>query len=168
MAKIVWRHNLTESTFYTVRLGLVAFDTRSDVQGKDPWEYNHGGIWSPGLFFGQRNASTCTGTDYYTDPLSPYFVTTSDNSTYFEEYSRTYSLGFELVSNRWEGHLVETGLGVRYNDLERYALVRAGHHAAEPVHRRMDARAATGTSSIPTTPRATGTPRTAGNTRAWW
>ena len=122
VAKIVWRQNLTESTFYTVRLGLVAFDTRSDVQGKDPWEYNHGGIRSPGLFFGQRNIYLL-GTDYYSDPLSPYFVTTSDNFTYAEEYSRTYSLGFELVSNRWEGHLVETGIGVRYNDLERYAIV---------------------------------------------
>ncbi|MEN8007020.1 MAG: TonB-dependent receptor [Candidatus Krumholzibacteriota bacterium] len=122
VAKIVWRHNLTESTFYTMRLGLVAFDSRSDVQGKDPWEYNHGGIRSPGLFFGQRNLYL-RGTDYYTDPLSSYFVTTSDNFTYFEEYSRTYSLGFELQSARWEGHLLETGLGVRYNDLERYAVV---------------------------------------------
>ncbi len=137
VAKIVWRHNLTNSTFYTVRLGLVAFDTRSDVQGKDPWEYNHGGIRNPGLFFGQQRIYQA-GTDYYTDPLSAYFVTTSDNFTYQEEYSRTYSLGFELVSNRWDGHLVETGFGVRYNDLERYAPDPAGHHAPEPLHRRVD------------------------------
>lgn len=122
VGKVVWRHNLSESTFYTVRLGLVAFDTRSDVQGKDPWEYNHGGIWSPGLFVGQHRIYLA-GSDYYSDPLSPYFVTTSDNGNYLEEYSRTYSMGFELVSNRWEGHLVETGLGLRYNDLERYGLV---------------------------------------------
>ncbi len=122
VAKIVWRHNLTESTFYTIRLGLVAFDTRDDVNGKDPWEYNHGGIRTPGLFFGQRNLYL-TSTDYYSDPLSSYFVTTSDINRYLEEYSRTYSLGFELVSNRWEGHLMETGAGVRYNDLERYAVV---------------------------------------------
>ncbi len=122
VAKIVWRHNLTEDTFYTLRLGLVAFDTRTDVDGKDPWEYNHGGIWSPGIFFGQHRIYQ-NGTDYYTDPLSPYFVTTSDNFFYGEEYSRTYSLGFELVSSRWKGHLVETGAGVRYNDLERFNLV---------------------------------------------
>jgi len=123
VAKIVWRHNLTESTFYTVRLGLVGFDTRSDVEGKDPWEYNHGGIRSPGLYFGQRNIYL-QGTDYYTDPLSSYFITTSDNFTYFEEYSRTYSLGLEMVSNRYEGHLIETGMGIRYNDLERYAITQ--------------------------------------------
>ena len=120
-----------------MRLGLVAFDTRSDVNGKDPWEYNHGGIRTPGLFFGQQRIYQA-GSDYYTDPLSPYFVTTSDNFTYAEEYSRTYSFGFELVSNRWEGHLVETGVGVRYNDLERYALVQPAIMRAEPLHRRVD------------------------------
>ncbi len=122
VAKVVWRHNLSDDTFYLLRLGLVAFDNRNDVDGKDPWEYNHGGIWSPGLFFGQHRVYQ-QGTDYYTDPLSPYFVTTSDNFFYGEEYSRTYSLGFEMVSSRWKGHLVETGAGVRYNDLERYNLV---------------------------------------------
>ncbi|MCB1183367.1 TonB-dependent receptor [bacterium] len=121
VAKVVWRQNLTESTFYTVRLGLVAFDRRSDVDGKDPWEYNHGPIGSPGLFFGQTRIYL-GNTDYYSDPLSPYYVTTSDLASYTEEYSRTYSLGFELVSNRWEGHLAEMGMGIRYNDLERYAL----------------------------------------------
>ncbi|MBK6732934.1 MAG: TonB-dependent receptor [bacterium] len=96
VAKVVWRQNLDESTFYVVRLGLVAFDSRTDVQGKDP----------------------C----YYSDPLSPYFVTNSDVAFYAEEYSRTYSLGADMTSSRWEGHLVELGLGVRYNDLERYSL----------------------------------------------
>ncbi len=122
VAKVIWRHQLSDATFYTVRIGLVAFDNRNDVNGKDPWEYNHGGIWSPGIFFGQRRIYL-QGNDYYTDPLSPYFVTTSDNFTYSEEYSRTYSLGLELQSRRWKGHLVETGAGVRYNDLQRYALV---------------------------------------------
>lgn len=121
VAKVVWRHNLDESTFYIVRLGLVAFDNRTDVNGKDPWEYNHGGIWSPGLFLGQSRIYL-GGTAYYSDPLSPYYVTNSDVAFYSEEYSRTYSLGAEMVSSRWEGHLVELGLGVRYNDLERYAL----------------------------------------------
>ncbi len=75
VGKIVLRQNLTESTFYTLRLGVVAFDTRSDVAGKDPYQYNHGPIGSPGLFSGQ-NRVYFGGTDYYSDPLSPYFVTT--------------------------------------------------------------------------------------------
>lgn len=121
VAKVVWRQNLDESTFYVVRLGLVAFDSRTDVNGKDPWEYNHGGIWSPGLFLGQSRIYL-GGTAYYSDPLSAYYVTNSDVAFYAEEYSRTYSLGAEMVSSRWEGHLVELGLGVSYNDLQRYAL----------------------------------------------
>jgi outer membrane receptor protein involved in Fe transport len=121
VAKVVWRQNLDESTFYVIRLGLVAFDTRQDVQGKDPWEYNHGGIWSPGLFIGQSRIYQA-GSAYYSDPLSPYYVTNSDVAFYGEEYSRTYSLGTDMTSTRWEGHMVELGLGVRYNDLERYAL----------------------------------------------
>ncbi len=121
VGKVIWRQNVTESTFYTVRLGLVAFDTRRDVDGKDPYEYNHGPINSPGLFQGQTRVYRGE-TDYYSDPLSSYFVTTSDRASYTEEYSRTYSLGFELVSNRWSGHLAEMGMGVRYNDLERFAL----------------------------------------------
>ncbi len=121
VAKVVWRHNLTERTFYNIRIGLVAFDMRSGVEDKDPWLYNHGGIWSPGLFVGQHRIYT-TGSDYYSDPLNGYFVTTSDNAFYREEYSRVYSLSLELISNRWDGHLMETGIGVRYNDLERYSL----------------------------------------------
>lgn len=121
VAKIVWHHNLDQSTFYALRLGLVAFDSRIDVQGKDPWEYNHGGIWSPGLFLGQTRIYQ-GGTSYYSDPLSPYYVTNSDVAFYSEEYSRTYSLGGEIVSSRWKGHMAEMGMGVRYNDLQRYAL----------------------------------------------
>lgn len=121
VGKIVWRHNLTPETFYMVRLGLVAFDTRQDVGGKDPYQYNHGPIDSPGLFTGQTGIYL-RGTDYYSDPLNAYFVTGSDLGSYSEEYSRTYSLGFELVSHRWEGHLAEIGLGISYNDLERFAI----------------------------------------------
>ena len=64
VGKVVWRHNISESTFYTVRLGLVAFDSRYDVDGKDPWLYSHGGIRSPGAFTGQsyifQTATTTT------------------------------------------------------------------------------------------------------------
>ena len=120
-AKLVWRHNLTDDTFYTLRLSLVAFDNKWTVKDKDPWEFNHGGVWSPGLFWGTVPVYLL-GADYYTDPLNPLFITTSDNPFYQEEYSRSYISQFDLASSRWEGHLVKTGLQVVYNDLERYAL----------------------------------------------
>ncbi len=121
VGKVVWRHQLDETTFYTVRLGLVAFDSKNTVNDKDPWQYNHGGVWSPGLFFGE-NRLYQPSRDYYSDPLSPYYITTSDENFYLEEYARTYSLGMSVVSSRWKGHLVEGGIDFRYNDLQRYSL----------------------------------------------
>jgi len=121
IGKLVWRHNLSNETFYTVKLGLVSFDQRNDVAGKRPWEYNHGGIWSPDLFYGQYGAYQQAG-DYYTDPLNPLYVTTSDNPFYFEQYTRSYTAQVSLVSQRWPGHHLDAGAQVVYNDLESYAL----------------------------------------------
>lgn len=119
--KFVLTHNLTDETFYTLKLSAVAFDKNTSVQDKWPWEFNGGGVSSAGPFGGQVLAYLA-GVDYYTDPLNPLFITTSDNPQYGEEYSRQYIMKFDLTSSRWEGHLVKTGLQVLYNDLERYAL----------------------------------------------
>ncbi len=124
-SKLVWKHRLDGSTFYTVALALVAFDTRTNVNGKDPYEYHHGGIWSPDVFGGQANIYQ-TGSDYYTDPLNPLYVTTSDFPFWSEQYSRTYSLRFDLTSARWEGHLIKTGINLVYNDLEELAISQPG------------------------------------------
>ena len=116
--KLHWRHRLSDTTFYTVALALVAFDTKIDVNGKDPYQYNHGGVWSPDLFQGQANVYQ-GASDYYTDQFNPLFITTSDYPFYSEQYSRTYSGRFDLTSARWPGHLVKTGVQVVYNDLQQ-------------------------------------------------
>jgi len=128
--KVVWRQNLTNDTFYTLKLAALTFDNRVTVNDKQPYEYNHGGVWSPDLFSGQY-AIYQRGIDYYTDPLSPLFITTSDYPFYQEEFARTYSMRFDLTSNRWEGHLIKTGAMVVYNDLQRYAL-------ANPANERLN------------------------------
>jgi outer membrane receptor protein involved in Fe transport len=120
-AKLVWQHNLSNETFYTLKLSLVAFDSKQTTAGKDPWEFNHSGIASPGLFWGQYPVYL-TASDYYTDPLNPLLITTSDYPFYQEEYSRSYVMKFDLTTSRWAGHLVKTGLQLVYNDLERYAI----------------------------------------------
>jgi len=117
-AKLFWKHRLDETTFYTVALALVAFDTKQDVNGNDPYQYNHGGVWSPDLFSGALSIYQA-GSDYYTDQFNPLYVTSSDYPYWSEQYSRTYSLRFDLTSARWEGHLVKTGLQLVYNDLEQ-------------------------------------------------
>lgn len=119
--KLVLTHNLTDETFYTLKLSLISFDTRQSVNDKWPWEFNHGGVDSPGLFFGQTLVYRAE-TDYYTDPLNPLYITTSDSPVYSEEYTRQYIMKLDLSSARWEGHLVKTGVQVLYNDLERYGL----------------------------------------------
>jgi outer membrane receptor protein involved in Fe transport len=121
-AKLYWKHRLDETTFYTVALALVAFDTKQNVNGQDPYQYNHGGVWSPDLFTGQVSVYQA-GADYYTDQFNPLYITTSDYPYWSEQYSRTYSLRFDLTSARWEGHLVKTGLLLIYNDLQQLDLV---------------------------------------------
>lgn len=116
-AKLHWRHRLSETTFYTVALALVAFDTKRNVNGQEPFQYNHGGVGSPDLFGGQANIYQ-TASDYYTDELNPLYVTASNFPYWSEQYSRTYSWRFDLTSARWEGHLVKTGLQLIYNDLQ--------------------------------------------------
>ncbi|MHB8078693.1 MAG: TonB-dependent receptor [Candidatus Krumholzibacteriia bacterium] len=120
-AKLVLTHNLSDETFYTVKLSRVAFDKKTSVNGKFPWEYNHGGVDSPGSFYGQLPVYQY-GSDYYTDTLNPLYVTTGDYPQYGEEYSRQYIMKVDLTSSRWGGHLVKSGLQVIYNDLQRYLI----------------------------------------------
>jgi outer membrane receptor protein involved in Fe transport len=115
--KFVLTHNLTNETFYTMKLSLLTSDSRNSVDGKMPWEYNHGGIWSPGLFSGQTSIYW-NNSDYYTDPLNPLYITTSDYPQYLEYYTRTYLMKFDITSTKWDGHFVKSGLQLMYNDLE--------------------------------------------------
>jgi len=115
--KFVLTHNLTDDTFYTMKVSALRNDNVFSVNGQDPWEYQHGPIASPGLFYGQANLYL-NGSDYYTDPLNPLFVTTSDFPYYGEDYTRTYIAKFDLSTTRWSSHLVKMGLQLQYNDIE--------------------------------------------------
>jgi outer membrane receptor protein involved in Fe transport len=115
--KFVVTHRLTDNTFYSLKLSLLTSDSRNTVNDKMPWDFNHGGIWSPGLFYGQ-SPIYLNSSDYYTDPLNPLFITTSDSPQYLEYYTRTYLAKFDITSTRWDGHRVKTGLQLQYNDLE--------------------------------------------------
>lgn len=120
--KLVWRHNVNDETFYEAKVALVSFDSHTNVDGKDPFEYNHGGIASPDLFSGRYLLYSSAG-DYYTDQFNPLYVTSSDYPLWDEQYSRTYSGRIDVTSQRWEGHMVKTGLLLVYNDLEQQTLI---------------------------------------------
>ncbi|MDO9694874.1 MAG: TonB-dependent receptor [Candidatus Latescibacteria bacterium] len=115
--KFVMTHNLTNDTFYTMKISALRNDNVFSVNGQDPWEYQHGPIASPGLFYGAANLYQ-NGSDYYTDPLNPLFVTTSDFPYYGEDYTETLIAKFDLSTTRWSSHLVKMGLQLQYNDIE--------------------------------------------------
>ena len=115
--KFVLTHNLTDDTFYTMKVSALRNDNVFTVNGQDTWEFQHGPIASPGLFYGQANLYL-NGSDYYTDPLNPLFVTTSDFPYYGEDYTRTFIAKFDLTTTRWSSHLVKMGLQLQYNDIE--------------------------------------------------
>ncbi|MBK6897954.1 MAG: TonB-dependent receptor [bacterium] len=115
--KFVLTHNLTDDTFYTMKVSALRNDNLFTVNGQDPWEFQHGPIASPGLFYGSANLYL-NGSDYYTDPLNPLFVTTSDFPFYGEDYTRTFIAKFDLTTTRWSSHLVKMGLQLQYNDIE--------------------------------------------------
>jgi outer membrane receptor protein involved in Fe transport len=117
--KFVWRQTLTADTFYTVKLSQVDFGNDTTVNdNKLPYEFMHGGIDSPGLYGGLTRQYT-TNQDYYTDPDHPIFVTTSDYPVYNDQNVKTYSLNFDITSNRYEGHKLKSGVLVVYNDLQQ-------------------------------------------------
>ena len=142
--KVVLTHNLTQQTFYSLKMSLYTSDRLGTVLGKDPWEFQQGGIWSPGLLGGQvplyQQAS-----DFYTDPFNPLYITTSDDPNYAEQYTKTAMLKFDITTTRWEGHRAKTGLQVQYNDLERYALANP---AIERQNRNTDMWSLGGNSNI--------------------
>lgn len=119
--KYVLTHNLTKDIFYSLKFSLFKSDRQGTVQGKDPWDFQQGGIDTPGLFGGQVPLYQAA-TDYYTDPLNPLYVITSDDPNYSEQYTRTYAMKFDITTTRWAGHRSKAGMQVQYNDIERYAL----------------------------------------------
>ncbi len=129
--KLVWRQTLTDDTFYTLRVSRLNFDTDGSVGDfKAPYEFNHGGIASPGLFSGQTSHYNA-GQDYYTDADQPLFITTSDFPVFTEQNTKTYTFNFDITSNRYAGHKLKTGFRAVYNDLAQRTLTSPGREVQD-------------------------------------
>lgn len=117
--KLVWKHTLTDDTFYHVRLGRVEFNTlnTTGLDRKLPQEFLHAGIDSPALF-GDTTRQYQQGRGYYTDVAQPIFVTEGDYPAYTDQVSTSYTLKFDIQSSRYQDHLMKSGLQLVYNDLE--------------------------------------------------
>ena len=125
--QVGWRHTLTETTFYTIKLARVQFQNLSSTGDfKVPQAFLSGGIDSPGVFGGQTRQYS-GASDYYTDEANPVFITDgSDWITYQDARNDVYSLNFDLTSQRYEGHWMKSGLRIVYNDLENETLILPG------------------------------------------
>jgi len=102
----VWRQNVDTTSFYTLRLARNEFTDHTSVGGKAPWEYD---TRSPFYWSGNEN-----------DNL--YFATHGDYPVWSDRRTTVYTARGEYVTSRWKGHLVETGVELRYNTLHNVSL----------------------------------------------
>jgi outer membrane receptor protein involved in Fe transport len=121
-AKLVLRHALDEETFYTLKLARLQFLNKGSVLDfLQPYQFNQGGVPSPSLFQGTV-PQYLAGSDYYSDPQHPLFVTTSDYPIYNDANSLQWSMRFDVTSSRYSGHKLKAGVQTTYNDLQQISL----------------------------------------------
>ena len=105
--KIVWRHNISNDTFYNLRLSRAGYDTERKVLEREPWQYEQ-----QRPFFWLDNIN---------DESETFFVTNGDFPRYYTRDNKVYT-----VKNDWttkEGkHLVKWGAQGIYNDLQVFSL----------------------------------------------
>jgi outer membrane receptor protein involved in Fe transport len=125
--QVGWRHAISEKSFYTIKLARVQFQNLASTGDfKVPQQFLGGGINSPGPFGGQTRQYS-GASDYYTDEANPIFITDgSDWNGFTDSRNDTYSLNFDITSQRYEGHWMKSGVRVVYNDLQNQTLVNPG------------------------------------------
>ena len=121
-AKIVWRHALNDTDFYTLRLARLEFNRFNSVSGDLlPYEFNHGGIDGAGTFF-DTQPSYQISTDFATDQDNPFLVTSGDYYVFRDQKTVQYTSKFDITSTRYKGHKIKSGFKVLYNDLRDKSL----------------------------------------------
>ncbi len=100
--KVVWRHNISNETFYNLRLSRAAYETDRRVQGREPWEY----LQQRPFYW----------VDNINDVSETYFVTNGDYPRFYTRDNKVYT-----VKNDWtkkqQKHLIKWGVQGIYNDL---------------------------------------------------
>lgn len=103
----VWRQTLDKHDTYTMRLARNEFHDHTDVGGKEPWEYD---TRSPFYWAGNEQDNV-------------YFATHGDYPVWSDRHTVVYTGRGDFASDRWKGHLLESGLEVRRNDLGNVSLI---------------------------------------------
>ncbi len=123
--KFAINHNISDNILYTVNFSRAQFNSFNTVNGKDPEEFNTGGVPLV-LPSGSFETNGVTNTVWYTDPDNPYYVTAYDNPFYMDRQTTVYTVKADLTSRQWEGHRAKTGLQFIYNDLDEFVLYYPG------------------------------------------
>ena len=105
--KLVWKHTLSEGTFYTLKLSRNEFDFTSQVAGQLPWEYHvdYPDQWRDRIHFRTH----------------PFFATNGDVPTYREQSTKVWTLKTDWTSEIGD-HNMKTGIELKYNDLQLLAV----------------------------------------------
>ncbi len=118
--KFVAKHTLSDDVFYSLALSRSDFNRHTDVNGKEPYEYLSGG--QSALLHNGATDSRVTGVVYSTDPDNPLLATAYDYPEYDDRRSISYTMKFDLTSNRWKGHKFKTGTLIQFNDMKNVSI----------------------------------------------
>ncbi len=118
--KFMAKHTLSDNVFYSLALIRSDFNRHTSVNGKEPYEYLSGG--QPALLHNGGTISRVTSISYYTDSNNPFLATAYDYPEYDHRRSISYSMKFDLTSNRWRGHKFKTGIFAQYNDMQNISI----------------------------------------------
>ena len=105
--KLVWRHNVSNDTFYNLRMSRAAYDTERKVMNQEPWQY----IQQDPFYW----------LDNINDESETFYVSNGDFPRYYTRDNKVYT-----AKNDWtmkEGkHLIKWGAQGIYNDLQVFSL----------------------------------------------
>ncbi len=105
--KFVWRQNISEDTFYNLRLSRASFDTDRRVLGREPWEYVQE---TPGFWVDSINNDSET-----------FFVSNGDYPRFYQRDNRIYTVKTDW-SKKHDKHFIKWGAQGIYNDLQVLSL----------------------------------------------
>jgi outer membrane receptor for ferrienterochelin and colicin len=101
--KLVFKHTLSPTTYYDIKLSHQVYDYEERVLGKEPWQYS-----------GRRLTDFWINYDDYS--VSQFYVTNGDFPAYTRRYTKVETAEFEFT-RKYRNHLFQWGAEGLYNDL---------------------------------------------------
>ncbi len=124
-----FNHTLSKSTFYNIYLGYLGVAYKSSLFGKQPgdfWTFYADSLDSTGysyrdwerLYPGQRPYSAKSVSGPIADETTGFYTDEGFETYWRDDYTTTYSFRTDLTSQITNLHLIKTGMGLQFNDLQ--------------------------------------------------